>query len=140
MSTVRRASNSLLEAVGDYPLAHARRLASRFSLPAPLTAYDFLDKGNINLHTYLIVSGSNGSGAEYLLQRINHQVFTLRIQFECRPEARAPNDLIKPGRPPRVHGLPERLIKRANQNQNEYEYGNRERERVRPERFPSAWP
>ncbi|HYK88543.1 MAG TPA: phosphotransferase [Acidobacteriota bacterium] len=59
----------------EYPLAQADRLASRFSLPAPLEAYDFPDKGNINQHTYLVFAGSSVP-VEYLLQRINQQVFT----------------------------------------------------------------
>ena len=60
----------------EYPLAQADRLASRFSLPSPLEAYDFPDKGNINQHTYLVYAGRTPAQAEYLLQRINQQVFT----------------------------------------------------------------
>ncbi len=60
----------------EYPLAQADRLASRFSLPLPLEAYDFPDKGNINQHTYLIFAGRTAGRGEYLLQRINQQVFT----------------------------------------------------------------
>jgi hypothetical protein len=39
-------------------------------------ACDFPEKGNINQHTYLVFAGRAGSQAEYLLQRINQQVFT----------------------------------------------------------------
>jgi hypothetical protein len=60
----------------EYPLAQADRLASRFSLPSPLEAYDFPDKGNINQHTYLVYAGRTPVQGEYLLQRINQQVFT----------------------------------------------------------------
>ncbi len=60
----------------EYPVAQADRLASRFDLPAPMEAYDFPEKGNINQHTYLILAGRSGSRREYLLQRINQQVFT----------------------------------------------------------------
>ncbi len=60
----------------EYPVAQASRLASRFSLPAPLEAFDFPEKGNINQHTYLVCAGRAGSQGEYLLQRINEQVFT----------------------------------------------------------------
>ncbi len=60
----------------EYPLAQADRLASRFSLPVPLEAYDFPDKGNINQHTYLVFAGRIPGRGEYLLQRINQQVFT----------------------------------------------------------------
>jgi hypothetical protein len=60
----------------EYPVAQAFRLASRFRLQAPLEALDFLEKGNINQHTYLVYAGRSGSRIEYLLQRINQQVFT----------------------------------------------------------------
>jgi len=51
-------------------------LASRFALPAPLETFDFPEKGNINLHTFLIQAGPPGAQREYLLQSINQQVFT----------------------------------------------------------------
>lgn len=60
----------------EWPLAQAARLASRFDLPAPLETFDFPEKGNINLHTYLVRAGSPGSQRECLLQGINQQVFT----------------------------------------------------------------
>ena len=60
----------------EYPVAQASRLASCFSLPAPLEAFDFPEKGNINQHTYLVSAGRAGGRVEYLLQRINEQVFT----------------------------------------------------------------
>jgi hypothetical protein len=59
----------------EYPLALATRLASRFALPGPLEAFDFTEKGNINLHTFSVLAGRDSSTREYLLQRINHQVF-----------------------------------------------------------------
>ncbi|MFB3904986.1 MAG: phosphotransferase [Acidobacteriota bacterium] len=60
----------------EYPVAQAGRVASIFSLPRPIESYDFPDKGNINRHTYLITAGPDGAKREYLLQRINQQVFT----------------------------------------------------------------
>ncbi|RPJ61667.1 MAG: hypothetical protein EHM23_06125 [Acidobacteria bacterium] len=60
----------------EYPVAQAGRIASVFSLPRPIESYDFPDKGNINRHTYLISAGPDGRKREYLLQRINQQVFT----------------------------------------------------------------
>jgi hypothetical protein len=60
----------------EYPLALAARMASCFALPLPLEARDFPDKGNINRHTYSILAGPAGTQEEYLLQRINQQVFT----------------------------------------------------------------
>ncbi len=60
----------------EYPTALASRIVSRFDAPRPLEAFDFPDKGNINQHTFLIVGGRQPSKREYLLQRINQQVFT----------------------------------------------------------------
>jgi hypothetical protein len=59
----------------EYPTALAARMVSHFELPAPLEAYDFPEKGNIHQHTFLIVSGCSPRRREYLLQRINQQVF-----------------------------------------------------------------
>jgi len=58
----------------EYPPALAARIISRFDLPRPRESFDFSAKGNINQHTFLIRAGL-GDGAEYLLQRINQQVF-----------------------------------------------------------------
>ncbi len=60
----------------EHPVAQADRLASRFLLPSPVEAFDFPEKGNINQHTYLVVAGRGGHRGEFLLQRINQQVFT----------------------------------------------------------------
>jgi hypothetical protein len=64
----------------EYPTAMAARIVSRFELPHPAEAYDFPEKGNINQHTFLIHAGTEDPPAEYLLQRINQQVF-------ARPES-----------------------------------------------------
>jgi len=60
----------------EYPVALAARIGSLFDVPAPLEAYDFPERGNINQHTFLIHGGRPGSTREYLLQRINQKVFT----------------------------------------------------------------
>jgi N-acetylhexosamine 1-kinase len=60
----------------EYPNALAARIASRFDLPAPIEAYDFAEKGNINQHTFLITGGPPPTRQEFLLQCINQQVFT----------------------------------------------------------------
>lgn len=72
----------------EFPTAMAARIASRFALPAPVEACDFPGKGNINHHTFLILSGRPGQVREYLLQRINQLVFTrpetvMRAMIEC---------------------------------------------------------
>jgi hypothetical protein len=59
----------------EYPTAMAARIVSHFELPFPVEAYDFPEKGNINQHTFLIQAGTDVPPAEYLLQRINQQVF-----------------------------------------------------------------
>lgn len=60
----------------EYPMAMAARVGSRFQVQSPLEAYDFPDKGNIHRDTFLLSCGRDGSTREYLLQRINQQVFT----------------------------------------------------------------
>ncbi len=64
----------------EHPLGLAARMASRFELAPPVEAFDFPEKGNINRQTFLVQSGrghgpSKGS-QEFILQRINDQVFT----------------------------------------------------------------
>lgn len=73
---IRRAVVGLENSIDEYPLALASRMASRFAVESPMEAYDFPEKGNINLHTFVVLSGKRGSQREYLLQRINRQVFT----------------------------------------------------------------
>ncbi|MBI2297378.1 MAG: phosphotransferase [Armatimonadetes bacterium] len=58
----------------ESPLALATRVAARFNIATPLEVFDFAAKGNINQHTFLVHAG-RGEPREYLLQRINHQVF-----------------------------------------------------------------
>jgi hypothetical protein len=60
----------------EYPTALAARIGSRFDVPAPLEAFDFPQKGNIHQDTYLLVCGPGKQTREYLLQRLNQQVFT----------------------------------------------------------------
>ncbi len=59
----------------EYPTAMAARIVSHFTLPRPVEVYDFPEKGNINQHTFLIQAGTVDPPTEYLLQRINQQVF-----------------------------------------------------------------
>jgi hypothetical protein len=56
----------------DFDLDHVKRIAALFDIPEPLDVCDFPEKGNINQHTYLVMA----QGRHYLLQRINHTVFT----------------------------------------------------------------
>lgn len=59
----------------EHPTALAARTASRFDLAPPIEAFDFPERGNIHEHTFLVVSGTGARRREYLLQRINTQVF-----------------------------------------------------------------
>ncbi len=60
----------------EYPTALAARIVSRFNLPRPMEAHEFREKGNINQQTFLIQAGSGTLQHEFLLQKINQQVFT----------------------------------------------------------------
>lgn len=60
----------------EYPIAMAARIGSRFELGTPIEAFNFAEKGNINRDTFLISSGGSDRPRDYLLQRINQQVFT----------------------------------------------------------------
>ena len=59
----------------EYPVAMASRAASRFSVPPPVEVYEFAAKGNINRHTFLVKGNPRRTSRDYLLQRINQQVF-----------------------------------------------------------------
>ena len=59
----------------EYPSALAARIASKFRLASPIEALDFPERGNINRHTYLILSGKGKASSEFLLQEINQNVF-----------------------------------------------------------------
>lgn len=60
----------------EHPLAQANRIAAKFALDPPVEAFDFPEKGNIHQHTYLIRAGRGDGASEYILQRLNDQVFT----------------------------------------------------------------
>lgn len=56
-------------------LKQAYRIAHRFDLPEPFEVSDFSGKGNVNCATYLVKAGQSGKGGEYLLQKLNMEVF-----------------------------------------------------------------
>jgi N-acetylhexosamine 1-kinase len=51
-------------------------IVSRFDLCGPVEISDFKIKGNINQESYLIVAGPPSDRREYILQRLNPDVFT----------------------------------------------------------------
>jgi len=59
----------------EYSIALAARIGTKFEVPAPLEAFDFPQKGNINLYTFFLVRGPSNRTREYILQRINQEVF-----------------------------------------------------------------
>lgn len=59
----------------EYPVAMASRVASRFKVPPPVEVFEFSEKGNINRHTFLVKGNPETCSRDYLLQRINQQVF-----------------------------------------------------------------
>jgi hypothetical protein len=60
----------------DPQVALAREIATRFALPAPFEVNDFPKKGNINFQTYAVDALAGGGPRQFLLQRINEDVFT----------------------------------------------------------------
>jgi hypothetical protein len=48
-------------------------IAGQFQIPMPIVAAPFAGRGNINLHTYEVRAGEG----EYLLQKVNSDVFTM---------------------------------------------------------------
>ncbi len=59
----------------EYPVAMASRVASRFTIPPPVEVFEFAEKGNINRHTFQVKGNPETCSRDYLLQRINQQVF-----------------------------------------------------------------
>jgi hypothetical protein len=57
----------------QYSGADMAYIVSRFDVALPVAVTDFVQKGNINTHTYLVKAGD---GREYLLQKVNSDVFT----------------------------------------------------------------
>lgn len=57
-------------------LRRAEGIASFFRIPRPVSAVDFKDKGNMSHEMYLISAGADDRPSEYLLQRMNNDVFT----------------------------------------------------------------
>jgi hypothetical protein len=57
-------------------LKRAQTIASRFDLPAHFDVCDFAEKGNINQQTYLISAIPRRACSEFLLQRLNPEIFS----------------------------------------------------------------
>ena len=63
----------LIGSINDYSLEDIEWIANQFSIANPISVTAFPGRGNINLHTYEVRGGEN----EYLLQKVNSDVFTM---------------------------------------------------------------
>lgn len=59
--------------MSDYSNDYIRRVAEQFAIPTARHIQPFDARGNINLHTYLVIAGDE----QYLLQKINTEVFSM---------------------------------------------------------------
>ena len=57
----------------DYTSNDIEWVARQFRISGAIVVAPFEGKGNINIHTYLVIAGGN----EYLLQKVNSDVFTM---------------------------------------------------------------
>jgi hypothetical protein len=64
---------SVLDGAHNYTLPEIAEIACKFKIQEPVKVSNFAERGNINVHTYLVES----AGVEYLLQKINADVFTM---------------------------------------------------------------
>jgi hypothetical protein len=74
--SVKRCVNKpshLTGACKDYTKEDIEWVASQFKVPRTIAVAPFPRRGNINIHTYQVLAG----GEEYLLQKVNSDVFTL---------------------------------------------------------------
>jgi hypothetical protein len=82
-----------LERARNYTLAEIAQIARRFKIDEPFEVARFMECGNINVHTYLITS----KGVEYLLQKVNSEVFTMphRVMDAMLASLEAQNSALK---------------------------------------------
>lgn len=66
------ADMAVVNASEGYSHDELMRIARRFRVHEDISIQEFVGKGNINLHTYCVSAG----GKEYLLQKVNTDVFT----------------------------------------------------------------
>src|SRR5262245_15297781 len=76
MKTTTDLAGPALSVHAAYSMEKAQLIARMFQLSGSLQVEDFTNKGNIHGDTFLITATEGGTCREYLLQRINHHVFT----------------------------------------------------------------
>jgi len=85
----------LIGSVDDYSISDIEWIASQFDIPGPIEVANFPGKGNINLHTYEV----RAAGNEYLLQKVNSNVFTMpyRVMKSMTASIKAQSEAISNG-------------------------------------------
>lgn len=85
-----------LDGAPAYTLSEIAEIARNFLIEEPLEVAHFDDRGNINVHTYHVTSG----GKEYLLQKVNTDVFTMphRVMDGMLASIEAQRDMIDAGK------------------------------------------
>ncbi|HWD40625.1 MAG TPA: phosphotransferase [Fimbriimonas sp.] len=82
-------------AYSDYTTEDIEWVALQFQVNGPVLVAPFPGRGNINLHTYHVIAG----GEEYLLQKVNSDVFTMpyRVMKSMVASIRAQNESLEAG-------------------------------------------
>jgi len=86
----------LIGSINDYSIADIEWIASQFRIVGPATVAAFPGRGNINLHTYEVRAGET----EYLLQKVNSDVFTMpyRVMKSMAASIQAQTDSLAVGK------------------------------------------
>lgn len=85
----------LTGACKDYTNDDIEWVASQFKIPRTIIVAPFPGRGNINIHTYQVLAG----GEEYLLQKVNSDVFTMpyRVMHSMMASIEAQNAALGKG-------------------------------------------
>ncbi len=86
----------LTGACKDYTKEDIEWVASQFRVPRTILVAPFPGRGNINIHTYQVLAG----GEEYLLQKVNSDVFTMpyRVMNSMLASIRAQRESLETGK------------------------------------------
>ncbi len=80
----------------DYTIADIEWIAAQFKISGPIKVAPFPGRGNINLHTYEVQGGQS----EFLLQKVNSDVFTMphRVMNSMTASIRAQGEALAVGK------------------------------------------
>jgi hypothetical protein len=86
----------LIGSINDYSISDIEWIASQFEVSGPISVAAFPGRGNINLHTYEVSAGE----CEYLLQKVNSDVFTMpyRVMKSMTASIRAQSEALSAGK------------------------------------------